>query len=103
MVILEAMERGVPVLYPHKAGAAEVLASGIKINPEDIKGTAEELHRLLSDRSRWEKVVEDQNAEISSYYSRGYEQKLMQVFSEISAKTGQTGTGSGSRQEPVTT
>ena len=84
MVVLESMERGVPVLYPQHAGAAEVLQTGIKIDPQDVKGSANEVYRLLSDRSYWEKVVREQEKEIREYYSRNYEQKLMQLFSEVS-------------------
>jgi hypothetical protein len=81
------MERGVPVLYPQKAGASEVLTSGIKINPDDLDGTAEQVHHLMSDKKYWETVVEEQNMEIMSYYSRGSEKILMQLFSEISKKS----------------
>lgn len=95
MVILEGMERGVPVLYPEQAGASEVLTSGIKINPERIQENAEELKHLLSDRNYWEKIVEEQNAEIRSYYSRGYERVLMQLFSEVSHKPGQGSPANG--------
>lgn len=80
MVILEAMERGVPVLYPKYAGAAEVLKSGITINPEDPRGTAKELRCLLTDRDHWSEVVKSQSDEIRNYYSRNYADRLMDIF-----------------------
>jgi hypothetical protein len=39
----------VPILYPQVAGAAEVLDSGIKIDPNDLNATAAALAGILSD------------------------------------------------------
>lgn len=86
MVILEGMQRGVPVLYPQHSGAAEVLTSGIKINPEDIDGTVDQLYRLLNDREYWENIVKNQTAEINMYYSKGFESILLKLFSQVPNK-----------------
>jgi glycosyltransferase involved in cell wall biosynthesis len=64
MVILEAMLHRVPVLYPANAGAAEVLQSGIRIDPTDVDDAAEKLLALLGDLNHWRQVVEDQTSEI---------------------------------------
>ena len=86
MVILEGMERGIPVLYPQTAGAAEVLPASIQINPEDTDGTAEKVRQLLSDKKNWKEVVEAQNAMIRAYYSRSYEMEMLRLFSEVSGR-----------------
>lgn len=85
MVILEAMQHRVPVLYPHGAGAAEVLTSGIKIDPTDIEAAAQALARLLRDRDYWEEVVLQQRQEIGEYVNRGYELALQQVYRSLAA------------------
>jgi glycosyltransferase involved in cell wall biosynthesis len=80
MVILEAMQHRVPVLYPRGAGAAEVLSSGIKIDPTDIEASAQALARLLNDRDYWAEVVLQQRQEIAEYPNRGYEERLQEMY-----------------------
>lgn len=83
MVVLEAMQHRVPVLYPQDAGAAEVLKSGIRIAADDIAHTAERLHRLLTDRSHWEETAQAQSTEIAAYPDRGYEKLIIELWSEL--------------------
>lgn len=80
MVILEAMLHRVPVLYPASAGAAEVLKSGIRIDPTDSAASAEVLARLLRERDYWEETVLQQREEITEYVKRGYEERLQQIY-----------------------
>ena len=72
MVVLEAMQSGVPVLYPRDSGAADVLASGIKITPAAIEDVAQELIKLLTDAEVWEDIVRAQLAEIAAYPKRDH-------------------------------
>ncbi len=86
MVVLEAMQRRVPVLYPRTSGAAEVLQSGLKIDPENCSATAEALVHLLTDRARWEEVAAAQAAEIRGYAERGYEELVRALYQNLTAK-----------------
>jgi glycosyltransferase involved in cell wall biosynthesis len=83
MVILEAMQHRVPVLYPQLAGAAEVLNSGVKIDPNDIKATAVALAGILNDRNQWEEVAMQQAQEIKDYWERGYEEIVQSLYKQL--------------------
>lgn len=83
MVILEAMQHRVPVLYPQTAGAAEVLDAGIKIDPNDIMATAAALAGLLNDRNQWEEVTMQQTQEIKDYSERGYEKIVQALYQRL--------------------
>ena len=80
MVILEAMQHRTPVLYASGCGAAEVIDSGIAIDPENPEDVSEHLLSVLDDWPRWEQVVEKQVSEIAGYPERGYEQRLVTVW-----------------------
>lgn len=83
MVVLEAMQHRVPVLYPAGAGVAEVINSGVRINPEDIVGTAAQLERLLTEWTYWEGMVEEQSQEIADYPGRGYERRVSELWQQL--------------------
>jgi glycosyltransferase involved in cell wall biosynthesis len=80
MVILEAMQHRVPVLYADSAGAAEVLESGIRIDPMDAVQTAKQVYNLLGDLGRWEDVVQRQTLEVAQYTLRDYPDRVMAVW-----------------------
>jgi glycosyltransferase involved in cell wall biosynthesis len=86
MVVLEAMQHRVPVLYPQSSGAAEVIESGFRIRPDDVKATAEELERLLTDWRYWEEAVQKQSREIAGYPDRGYEQRVLELWETLNAR-----------------
>lgn len=93
MVVLEAMQHRTPVLYAAGCGAAEVIESGISIDPENAKESAEHLLSVLDDWPRWEQVVEKQMSEIAGYPERGYEQRLMTVWeTTVQTRTAQAET-----------
>jgi len=85
MVILEAMQHNVPVLYAAGCGAAEVLESGVPIDPENAADSAALLVHLLDDWLAWERTVEAQSREIRAYPKRGYEQELLHIWNETVA------------------
>jgi len=85
MVVLEAMECGVPVLYSDEAGVAEVVTSGIRIDAEDVEQTAGQLLELLSDAAVWDQVVEAEREEIRSYPGRGYECRLLELYAKLTS------------------
>lgn len=83
MVVLEAMQCGVPVLYSSEAGVAEVIRSGIPIHANDVEGTADRVLELLADPVLWENVAEAERQEIRSYPERGYERRLLKLYAEL--------------------
>lgn len=83
MVVLEAMQCGVPVLYSSAAGVAEVVSAGIPIRADDIEGTAMRLLELLRDPLLWQETVDDERREIRSYSGRGYERRLIRLYSKL--------------------
>lgn len=85
MVILEGMQHRVPVLYPETAGAAEVLESGIRIDPADTGGVVSRLVGLLDSWPLWEHTVEAQTREIAAYPERDWEARLMRAWAEVAA------------------
>jgi len=82
MVILEAMQHNVPVLYSAACGAAEILESGIRIDPENAEDAAARLIPLLDDWFMWERAVETQTREILAYPKRGYEEAIVAIWAE---------------------
>lgn len=72
MVVLEAMQAGVPVLYPRESGAADALTSGIKITPTAIEDVAQQLINLLTNVETWEEIVRAQLVEIVAYPKRDH-------------------------------
>jgi glycosyltransferase involved in cell wall biosynthesis len=83
MSILEGMQHGVAVVYPHSAGAAEVLRTGIKVEPSDVDAGVEHVTRLLDDPSHWTAVVEEQWHEIRGYAMRSYETRLSDLWESL--------------------
>jgi len=83
MVILEAMQHRTPVLYAAGCGAAEVIESGISIDPENTQEAAEHLLSVLDDWPRWEQIVEKQASEAAAYTERGYGRDLMKIWDSV--------------------
>jgi glycosyltransferase involved in cell wall biosynthesis len=83
MVVLEAMLHRVPVLYPADAGVAEVITSGVPIDPSDIAAMAEDVHRLLNDWAFWESVVEKQSEEIARFPEKNFENTLLSLWKDL--------------------
>jgi len=88
MVILEAMQYGVPVVFSKNAGVAEVIRSGITFDSEDVDDAAQKILDLLSDRSRWQEVVETQLEEISQYPARGLEGVILEIWRKAAGTKG---------------
>lgn len=85
MVILEAMQHRVPVIYPAVAGAAEVLQAGVKASVDDVAALASNVMELLGDIGTWEKAVEAGVRDIERYARQRYEDRLIAVWSEAKA------------------
>ena len=83
MVILEAMQHHVPVFYPSTSGAAEVMTSGIKINPEDTESVALKLHNILENWELWESIVEEQMDDINAYAAKPHELILIDLWDRM--------------------
>jgi glycosyltransferase involved in cell wall biosynthesis len=87
MVILEAMQHRTPVIYPAQSGAAEVLESGVKVDPADIEVMAAKAVQLLSDLGEWETVVRAQAVEIDAYPRRPDDDRLIAVWRQAVAES----------------
>lgn len=80
MVVLEAMQHRVPILYPDDCGAAEVISAGIPVKASDIDAMALAVQRLLNDRLHWEETAQAEAEEIATYPGRGYERRVMALW-----------------------
>jgi glycosyltransferase involved in cell wall biosynthesis len=87
MVVLEAMQHGVPVLFPKSAGVAEVVRSGVAIDPCYVTGTSDVICRLLNDDAYWSQIVQAQYDDIDDYAKRGYEEDLIKVWNSAGAQS----------------
>ena len=83
MVVLEAMQCGVPVLYSDAAGVAEVIGSGIPIQADDVDATADSILELLANSGVWENIVAAEREEVRAYPERGYEHRLLKLYSDL--------------------
>lgn len=83
MVVLEAMEAGVPVFYTAAAGVADVIRTGMPLDPSDHKRSAALLHRVIADPLAWQKMVDEQIAEITSYDERGYHEVTRNLWHTV--------------------
>jgi glycosyltransferase involved in cell wall biosynthesis len=80
MVVAEAMQHRVPVLFARQAGIGEVIDAGIRIDPEDAERTAEQLRTLLGNWSLWERVVEQQAVAIREYEETDHAVALWELW-----------------------
>jgi glycosyltransferase involved in cell wall biosynthesis len=86
MVVLEAMRDGVPVLYPAAAGVSEVVQSGVRIDPANLKQMEEKLTGLLTDRALWEERAGRERKELSEYLERHYEDRILELWKDLMGK-----------------
>jgi glycosyltransferase involved in cell wall biosynthesis/uncharacterized protein YjbI with pentapeptide repeats len=83
LVILEAMQCGVPVMFADACGAGEVLKEGIRFDPEDPEQAAQTLYELITDSDRWQRTADAQFQEASHYHERGSEVQLAQLWKQL--------------------
>jgi glycosyltransferase involved in cell wall biosynthesis len=83
MVVLEAMQHRVAAVYPKASGAAEVLRTGVKVEPGNIASVSARVRRLLTSWTAWEDMVEAQADEIQGYVGRDYPRRLMEVWKAV--------------------
>lgn len=74
MVVVEAMECGVPVLYTGRAGVAEIIDVG-QVDPSDSAGVANRLAQLLENETVWLRVAQMQLEAINDYREAEYEKR----------------------------
>ncbi len=86
MVILEAMQYRVPVIYPNDSGAADVLQSGIKVRTDDIGTMSERVLQVLNSLEVWETAVRAEAREIEEYPDRKYEDRIISVWKQTAAQ-----------------
>lgn len=81
MVVLEAMEAGVPVLYAEDAGVAEFVDAGVKIDIGDTVAIADELQRLLNDEQHWYDIVDEQQEAVIEFAKADHPQQMFEIWS----------------------
>ena len=80
MVILEAMQHRVPVLYPTDFGAAEVLKSGVQVSADEPSAMAAQVLRLLDSLRIWRRTVRAEAQEIEAYSGKRYEARVIAAW-----------------------
>jgi glycosyltransferase involved in cell wall biosynthesis len=83
MVVLEAMQSGVPVIFDSRAGVGEVVSAGVKVDCGDTRALASEIEALLESEHTWKACADKALAEINDYPNRGYEKALMDIWRRL--------------------
>ena len=84
MIVLEAMQYGVPVFFAETAGVSEVISSGVHFNiNDDPKALAEKINGIVKDKKKWKTIMEKQCEEMKDYSRRGYENDILNVWKEL--------------------
>ncbi|WP_167531022.1 glycosyltransferase [Paraburkholderia agricolaris] len=87
MIILEAMENGVPVFYSRNAGVSDVLQTDLTIDPEDAEAVAGKVCELLSNERRWLAVVEEQRAALLKFSKTPCEDEVVRTWKSLIQRT----------------
>lgn len=82
MIVLEAMQAGVPVFVSSHAGVNEVVGSVTQIDETNHLQTARKIVGLLRDCEAWRARVEAQFAEIQRYAERNVEDALIELWNK---------------------
>lgn len=85
MVVLEAMEHGVPVLFDRSAGVGEVVESGIRIDSNDTSELVRLIVELLRNEDLWRTHATAELDEIRPYARRGYEQQIKNLWLRLAS------------------
>ncbi len=88
LVIVEAMQHRVPVLYPKNSGVAEVIRTDLMIDPQQLDQVENKLRRLLTDWQYWEDMVEAQEAALSAFIARQDERALLALWNRVVSSSG---------------
>ena len=84
MIVLEAMQYGVPVFFAETAGVSEVISSGVHFNiNDDPKVLAEKINGVVKDKKKWKAIMEKQCEEMKDYPRRGYENDILNVWKDL--------------------
>ena len=83
MVVLEAMQQGVPVLFDRAAGVGEFIKAGIRIESSATEKVGRKVVELLGDQAKWQEEAVTALREVAEYPARGYEEKLMTLWANL--------------------
>lgn len=88
MVILEAMQSGVPVVCTNRAGALEFVTPAAVFDPSTgVESAAATITKLLTHEPTWISAVESQRASIEKYLASARWRKLDTLWTEIYANS----------------
>lgn len=89
LTALEAASRGVPVIVSNTSGAAEVLVNGsLKVDYWDVDAMARNIVAVLTRPGLAEALVREGRREIASVDWDAAAQRCIQVYYEVTARTG---------------
>jgi glycosyltransferase involved in cell wall biosynthesis len=88
MVVAEAMESGVPVLYPKEAGITEHIDLGsAAFGPDESLRAADLLYGLLRFETGWTARVKRQRQAIEDYRAAQHEDVVLSAWEELLSRT----------------
>jgi glycosyltransferase involved in cell wall biosynthesis/uncharacterized protein YjbI with pentapeptide repeats len=86
MVILEAMQSGVPVVCSNRAGALEFVRPAAVFDPQnELESAAAQVVTLLTNEKAWIEAVESQRASVDQFVASAPWRKLDELWREASA------------------
>ena len=83
LVVLEAMECGVPVLYPKHAGVASVIRYRFGATDDDLGKWTNKALALLNEESSWRKTVEMQQQDLQAISGRRYDAAVTRIWDQL--------------------
>lgn len=83
MVILEAMQEGIPVIFTEGAGVGEVVDAGVRVPANAPSTMAEQLVQLLQDEAGWRQQAAAGLAAVKDYARVKQEEKLISLWAEL--------------------
>ena len=87
MIIVEAMQAGVPVLYTDQAGIAEILQSELILDSTNIiTDSCEKLEKLFENKEYWQEMVDMQYALVEKLISLNSGRTMLDIWKDVSIK-----------------
>ena len=83
MIVLEAMQEGVPVICSNQTGALEELKTPLKFDINNPTEAAQAASKLLLDETAWQQKANEQLDEIKNYPARQYELRAKELWNNI--------------------
>jgi len=86
MVILEAMESGLPVIASSVGGIVDVVkheVSGLLVNQKDPKSIAIAIEKILSDKQLQKKIIENAKKTVKEFSPQEIARQYFNIFQSL--------------------